>query len=57
MRPTTADFIKQGDFAGLDQINLRIPRSLVGRGEVEVVVSVDGQTANPARINIGGQTD
>jgi uncharacterized protein (TIGR03437 family) len=47
----------QGDFAGLDQVNARIPRSLVGRGDVEVVVSIDGQTANPLLINIGRQTD
>lgn len=47
----------QGDFAGLDQVNTRIPRSLIGREEIEVVVSIDGHTANPVRINIGGQTD
>jgi uncharacterized protein (TIGR03437 family) len=47
----------QGDFAGLDQINVRMPRSLVGRGEVEVVVTVDGQMANPVRISIGGATN
>jgi uncharacterized protein (TIGR03437 family) len=45
----------QGDFAGLDQINVRIPRSLTGRGEVEVAVAIDGQTTNPLRISIGGQ--
>ena len=47
----------QGGFAGLDQINVRIPRSLTGRGDVEVVVSVDGQTANSVRIAVGGRNE
>lgn len=42
----------QGGFAGLDQINVRIPPSLVGRGEVDVVLTVDGQTSNTVRVNI-----
>lgn len=42
----------QGGFAGLDQINVHIPPSLVGRGEVDVVLSVDGQMSNTVRINI-----
>ena len=36
----------QGDFIGLDQVNVRVPRSLSGRGEVELVLMVDGQVAN-----------
>ena len=39
-------------YVGLDQINLRIPRSLAGSGEAEVKVMIDGQSANPVRINI-----
>ncbi|HWQ31854.1 MAG TPA: Ig-like domain repeat protein, partial [Blastocatellia bacterium] len=42
----------QPSFAGLDQINVRIPRSLIGRGEVEVVVTVDGRVANPVTVSI-----
>lgn len=42
----------QPDFAGLDQINLRIPRSLIGRGEVDLVLMVDGKAANTVRVNI-----
>ncbi len=38
--------------AGLDQANLRIPRSLAGRGEVDVVITVDGKMANTVRINV-----
>lgn len=39
-------------FEGLDQINLRIPRSLIGQGELEVGLRVDNQTTNTVRINI-----
>jgi len=42
----------QGDFAGLDQANILIPRSLIGRGDAEVVLTVDGQMANTMLINI-----
>ncbi|HKQ78679.1 MAG TPA: hypothetical protein VJ810_33585, partial [Blastocatellia bacterium] len=42
----------QGDFAGLDQTNIAIPRSLAGRGDVDLVFSVDGKTANTVTINI-----
>jgi len=39
-------------FVGLDQVNARLPRSLIGRGEVDVVLMVDGKTANTVRVNI-----
>ena len=42
----------QGDFVGLDQSNVRIPRSLKGRGEVDVVMTVDGKTANTVRVSV-----
>lgn len=42
----------QNDFVGLDQANIRIPFSLAGRGDVDVVFTVDGQMANTVRINI-----
>ena len=42
----------QGAFAGLDQVNLRLPRSLRGRGEVEALLTVDAQMANPLRIHL-----
>ena len=44
----------QGTFVGLDQVNVRIPRSLLGRGEVDLVLTVDGRAANTIRVNIGG---
>jgi uncharacterized protein (TIGR03437 family) len=40
------------EFVGLDQVNVRVPRSLAGRGEVDVLLTVEAQMANPARINI-----
>jgi uncharacterized protein (TIGR03437 family) len=42
----------QGDFAGLDQANIAIPRSLAGRGNVDVVLRVVGKNANTVTINI-----
>jgi len=42
----------QGGFAGLDQINLRLPRELAGRGEVDVTLTVDGKAANAVKVSI-----
>ena len=42
----------QGDFAGLDQINLLVPQDLIGRGEVDVVLTVDGKIANRVKLSI-----
>lgn len=42
----------QETYVGLDQVNVRIPRSLAGRGEVDVVVTVDGVAANTVRVSI-----
>jgi uncharacterized protein (TIGR03437 family) len=42
----------QGGFAGLDQLNARLPRTLIGRGEVDVVLTVAGQTANVVRVSV-----
>lgn len=41
----------QPNFVGLDQVNIKLPRSLAGRGEVDVILTVDGKAANPVRIN------
>ena len=38
--------------AGLDQVNVVIPASLAGAGEVPVILMVDGQTANVVTVNI-----
>jgi uncharacterized protein (TIGR03437 family) len=42
----------QPEFPGLDQGNILLPRSLIGRGEMNVVFTVDGQTANTVRISV-----
>ena len=42
----------QGDLVGLDQINVRVPRSLIARGEVELEVSVDGRFTNAVRVAV-----
>jgi uncharacterized protein (TIGR03437 family) len=43
----------QGTFAGLDQVNLGpLPRSLVGRGDVVVMLTVDGKAANNILVSI-----
>jgi uncharacterized protein (TIGR03437 family) len=37
---------------GLDQVNVLIPRSLLGRGSVDLVLSVDGRPANTVTVQI-----
>jgi len=39
-------------FTGLDQINIKLPRSLAGRGDVDIVLRVDGKAANPTRVTV-----
>ncbi len=36
----------QGQYPGLDQVNVELPRGLAGAGAVDLVVSVDGRAAN-----------
>jgi uncharacterized protein (TIGR03437 family) len=42
----------QGQFQGLDQVNIAVPRSLSGAGQVSVNLIVDGQPANAVLIAI-----
>ena len=42
----------QPQFAGLDQLNVQVPPSLRGRGDVSVVFNVDGQSSNTVTINV-----
>jgi uncharacterized protein (TIGR03437 family) len=42
----------QGGFVGLDQVNVLLSRRLIGRGEVEVALVVDGKQANPVTVTI-----
>ncbi|HKQ72198.1 MAG TPA: hypothetical protein VJ810_00625 [Blastocatellia bacterium] len=42
----------QGSFFGLDQMNLLLPQTLAGRGEMDVVLKVEGHIANTVRIRV-----
>ena len=42
----------QGVFPGLDQLNVLLPNSVAGRGEVDVVITVNGIIANPIVVHI-----
>jgi uncharacterized protein (TIGR03437 family) len=42
----------QGQFVGLDQVNVRLPRELAGRGEADVVLTVDGKAANLVKVRV-----
>ena len=42
----------QGGFVGLDQLNIALPSTLAGRGEVELRITVNGKAANAVRIAI-----
>jgi uncharacterized protein (TIGR03437 family) len=51
---TQADwFGPQGEYPGLDQVNILLPRTLAGRGTVDVQLTADGTTANPVVISMG----
>lgn len=39
-------------FVGIDQINVLMPRELAGRGEVQLVLTVDGRAANIVLVSI-----
>jgi uncharacterized protein (TIGR03437 family) len=40
----------QGTYPGFDQVNVRIPASLAGRGELNIVLIADGRMANIVRV-------
>ncbi|NOT61194.1 MAG: hypothetical protein HOP19_13325 [Acidobacteria bacterium] len=42
----------QGSFVGLDQLNLRLPRTLIGKGLADLTATVDGQVTNKVQIRI-----
>lgn len=44
----------QGTFPGLDQINVLLPSSMAGAGQVNVSVTVDGQVSNVGTIAFAG---
>lgn len=42
----------QNSFVGVDQINVMIPRELAGKGDVDVVLNVEGKPANVVKVKI-----
>ncbi|MFN0085027.1 MAG: CHRD domain-containing protein [Blastocatellia bacterium] len=42
----------QGTLSGLDQINLQIPASLAGRGEMDLIITVDGKPSNTVKMRV-----
>lgn len=41
----------QGELVGVDQLNLLLPRTVAGRGEVDVKLTVNSTTANVVKVN------
>jgi uncharacterized protein (TIGR03437 family) len=45
--------VAQGQFVGLDQVNIGpLPRSLAGRGDVDIILTVDGEVTNTVTVRI-----
>ena len=42
----------QGAMFGVDQVNVEIPRELAGRGEVEVVLTINGKESNTVKVSL-----
>ena len=42
----------QGGYEGLDQVNVQLPSSLAGSGDVVVQLTANGIAANPVNITI-----
>ncbi|MGH9647929.1 MAG: IPT/TIG domain-containing protein, partial [Bryobacteraceae bacterium] len=42
----------QGAFVGEDQVNVLIPRSLAGMGNVPIVLTADGESSNAVNVTI-----
>ena len=40
----------QGQYAGLDQVNVALPSTLAGRGRLVVTITADGQTSNMGQL-------
>jgi uncharacterized protein (TIGR03437 family) len=41
---------KQPEYVGVDQINLRVPRTIAGRGEVSLKLTLHGKRLNPVTV-------
>jgi len=45
-------FGPQGSFEALDQVNLQIPQALAGKGDVDLVLTLDSKTSNTVKFSI-----
>jgi uncharacterized protein (TIGR03437 family) len=45
-------FGPQGQFPGIDQVNVQVPPSMAGAGLVTLTIAADGQTANGVTLKI-----
>jgi uncharacterized protein (TIGR03437 family) len=57
MEKTDQPFMRQlggrrGSLTGVDQVNIRIPHRLIGRGNADVVLQADGKSANTVTIAV-----
>jgi uncharacterized protein (TIGR03437 family) len=51
--PATVQYAgAQGQYQGLDQVNVAIPKSLAGTGEASVYVVADGAVSNMTTIDV-----
>jgi uncharacterized protein (TIGR03437 family) len=39
-------------FVGLDQVNVVLPRALIGRGVIDATVTIDGRVSNTVQLQI-----
>lgn len=49
---TPLGFAAQSQFAGLDQANVQIPMSMAGKGEINLVIKLDGKSSNAVKLKI-----
>jgi uncharacterized protein (TIGR03437 family) len=45
-------FGPQGALEGVEQVNLQIPQSLAGKGDVDLVLTLDGKASNTVKLLI-----
>jgi len=50
----SSDAVAQGQFLGLDQINVRLTPALAGRGVATLIVTIDGRASNTVTVQLAG---
>lgn len=43
---------QQGDFVGLDQVNISLPKTLMGQGDLDLVLKLGGKTTNTVKLRL-----